>query len=318
MSTASAAASSSHNPDNSTPHNNNRIMLIVWSWKYGGMQGNVDEWKVEKTSGDKVVRIDEKLSSNAISLLQEKLQYYSEEGDVFLFLHRRHGYNHKAIREIVSSIQTSSNSNKKIRCFLFGEGNDKIYIANQNKGLLGTRGTFSATLDLAGSGSFHNINAIENEGKMQIKLKHFDFVWNQYAHNFKAKIFELKEDLFISLSKFLFKPDLEPGEIYNYIKLKGNELLFLRLLSFIGKIRKGSNLENQLKEFEQKHKRSYFFDDCQVNLKTTYSDKETFLYQQLSSTISQGLLAHQEDFKFKTLRDQFDALLGAMPEPIYY
>ena len=150
-----------------------------------------------------------------------------------------------------------------------------------------------------------------------LKRKHFDFVWNQYSHNFKAKIFELKEDLFISLSRFLFKTEIQPGEVYNYIKLSSNQLLLLRLLSFIGKIRKGSNLETQLKEFEQKHRRSYFFDDCHINLKTTYGENETNLYRQLTATISQGLLAHQPGFNFQLLRDQFDALLKAMPEPIY-
>ena len=31
-----------------------------------------------------------------------------------------------------------------------------------------------------------------------------------------------------------------------------------------------SNLETKLREFEQQDRRSYFFDDCHINLKITY------------------------------------------------
>ncbi|MCI5080669.1 MAG: hypothetical protein MRY78_03200 [Saprospiraceae bacterium] len=317
MSSASSKAAVSDQLTKDSASRANRIMIIIWSWQYGGMPSQMDEWSVEGNSGDKVVRMDLKMSSSAKETLREKLQEYAQQGEVFLFLHRRHGYDQKTLKEILQMARSVLPQGHLIKSFLFGEGNDKIYIVNQTKGLLGTRGTFSAKLQAVGIRQATYVNAIADKDKKVIKRKHFDFVWHQYSHNFKAKIFELKEDLFRSLSPFLFITEIQAGAVYNYIKQEENKLLMLRLLSFIGKIRKGSNLETQLKEFEQQHKRSYFFDDCHLNLKMTYGEQEAQLYDSLVDTISKKLLAYEPNLNFTNIRDQFDELLEAMPGSTY-
>lgn len=317
MSTASSKAAVSDNLKGENASRQNRIMIVIWSWRYGGMKENTDEWAVEGNSGDKLVRLDLKMSSEATDILQQKIQSYAQQGDVFVFLHRRHGYNQKNIKAILEQLNVEAYTESTIRCFLFGEGNDKIYIANQSKGLLGTRGSFSAKLENDTMEAAIYINAIANEDQKLLKRKHFDFVWNQYSHNFKAKIFELKEDLFHSLSPFLFLKEIQAGAVYNYIKLNENQLLMLRLLSFIGKVRKGSNLETKLREFEQQHRRSYFFDDCHINLKITYGEQLAQVYKELCANISSGLLAYEADFSFQTLRNQFDEMLQMMAGSTY-
>lgn len=298
-----------------------RIMIIIWDWKYGGLEVPFDEWGLKSTkySDDKVIRLDLRWSPQALKQLRELVEANIPNGQVYLFLHRNHGYNYKTIDQILSDLKEFPDATQRLRCFLFGEGNDYLYIAKQPRGLLGTKGTFSARMSYkAGNSNSQLISAVADKERKLLKKEHFDNIWKFYTNTFKAKIFELKEDLFANLLNFRQQNPPEPQALYNYIKQNENRLLFLRLLSFTGKVRKGSDLELALKKYENESKKSYLFDDCHVNLKIIYGEEESALYKQLVLAINQGLLGQDDYTDLIQLRDQFDSLLAALPESTYY
>ena len=299
-----------------------RIMIIVWTWSFGGLETTYDEWTLnsKKYKGDKVIRLDLKWSPRAKEVIQELVAQHIADARVYLFLHRSHGYNYKIIDQILSDLKSLPEATEKLRCFLFGEGNDYIYIAKQPRGLLGTRGTLSARMPVKNgkSNATQLISAVADEEKKTLKKEHFDNVWRFYTNTFKAKIFELKEDLFANLLEFHQQEQLPPRAVYDHIKQQENKLLFLRLLSFTGKVRKGSDLELALKKYENDFKKSYLFDDCHVNLKNIYGEDKSVLYKQLVTIINRGLLGQEDHTDLVLVRDQFDRLLDALPESTYY
>ncbi len=169
-------------------------MIIVWWWNYGGLEANFDEWSVSGSSNqDCVVRIDQKFSPKAKSIIVNNAINHLDDSEVFIFLHRNHGYNGQAIEDILSEIKTQHPEANNVRCFLFGEGNGSLYIASNPRGLLGTKGTFNGQRV---NGTTQWIDSRVDPEKTLLKKDHFDFVWNAYTKAFKAKVFELKEDIF--------------------------------------------------------------------------------------------------------------------------
>lgn len=300
-------------------------MIILWWWKESCLRDNLDEWYIEGSKGtDKVILIDEKNSPDQLAFICQLARKNLQGGDVFIFLHRSHGYNQSAVNSILKQLKDQVNEKHHLRCFLFGEGYSYLYISKQPKGLLGSKGTFTARF-LNGNG--HNngseeqdylISAIANERQRLLKKSHFDYVWNYYAFSFKAKIFELKEDFFGSIMDYLVKQEISAGELYHFLKLEPNRLLLLRLLSFVGKMKKGSDLESDLKAFEIRSKKSYLFDDYNENIKLIYGEEEQVVYKTLVTGIKQSVLGASNPPDLNHLRDQFEALLGAMPEATYY
>lgn len=296
-------------------HNNKRVMLIVWWWNYGGMQGTSDEWQVFGPSlGDKVLRVDLRFSASAKSIIAEKASACLSDSDVFIFLHRNHGYNSQAVEDILNEIKTKNPTVSNVRCFLFGEGNGSLYISATPRGLLGTKGTFKAQRI---NGTTQFINAAEDEDARLLKKQHFDFVWNAYEKVFKAKVFELQEDLFTTLSPFLLQKKHQAGELYSFLRSPEKELLFLRLLSFTGKLRKGSAQEKKLFVFEERLDRALHFDDFNSNLQNVYGESPNRIYETLNNEITNKLFNSREEVNLIQLRDQFSALLVAMPEEVY-
>lgn len=298
-----------------------RIMIIVWAWKSGGLNAPFDEWTLnsKKYAGDKIIRVDASWSEQTQQHIQELVKKNLSDAVIYLFLHRSHGYNYKIIDLILNNLKDLPEATKKLRCFLFGEGNDYLYIAKHHRGLLGTRGTFSARMPIKNKANASQlITAVADYEQKVLKKEHFDNTWKFYTNTFKAKIFELKEDLFANLLTFHQQSSQEPRALYHFIKKQENHLLFLRLLSFTGKVRKDSDLELALKKYETDRKKSYLFDDCHVNLKIIYGEEESKLYKQLVSAINQGLLGQDDSADLIQLRNRFDRLLAALPESTYY
>lgn len=297
--------------------NTARTMIIVWSWKHGGLTATHDEWSTDSDINDKLIRADIPFTSTAIGLLRQMVEAEGLDRSVYLFLHRRHGYSQKAISQILNSLSDFQQSGGVVRSFLFGEGGDYIYIANNHRGLLGTKGTFSAKLASPYHEKDQLVSAIVRQEEKLVKSVHFNAVWQHYSYDFKAKIFELREDLFVAFLPFLDEEPLNSSVLYAFLQREENQLLFLRLLSFIGKIRKGTALENTLRSFEQTQKRSFFFDDCQENLKAVYGVQEGRLYEELVMFIKTHLFVHDQTVDLRQLRKQFDVLLRNMPELAY-
>jgi hypothetical protein len=290
-------------------------MIIVWWWSYGGLGEDSDKWIVSDTSAeDCVVRIDQRFSPNAKSIIASNAVKHLEDSEVFIFLHRNHGYNGQAIEDILAEIKKHHPDASNVRCFLFGEGNGSLYIASNSRGLLGTKGTFNAQRV---NGTTQWIDAREDEEQKLLKKDHFDFVWNAYTKAFKAKVFELREDIFSSLSPFLTRKDTKADELYQHLRGPNNKLLFLRLLSFTGKLRKGSSQEKLLLEQENLLGRALDFDDFSTNLGTVYTGHTSSIYKNLSHYITQNIFTGTNQIDLKNLRDQFSELLQSMPEEIY-
>lgn len=292
-----------------------RVMIIVWWWNYGGLEGISDEWSVSQGNPDDcIIRIDQRYGNDALTIISQKAKDFLPGCEVFIFLHRNHGYNGKAIKELLQLINDGSSQLSPVKCFLFGEGNGALYISTNPRGLLGTKGTFSAQRI---NGTTQWIDAREDAGSKTIKRAHFNNVWNTYAKAFKAKVFELQEDIFLALSPFLTKQELPANELYQHLRRQEHQLLFLRLLSFTGKLRKGSSQEKLLLEQENLQGRAYDFNDFSTNLGTVYEDRTKDIYNNLVENINQKLFAGVHQYDLAQLRDQFADLLQSMPEEIY-
>lgn len=290
-------------------------MLIVWSWNYGGMKGTYDEWQVlNSPQSDKVIRLDQRFSAEAKINIITHANDHLPNNDVFIFLHRNHGYNSQAVEDILSGIKAKNPSASNVRCFLFGEGSGSLYISSNSRGLLGTKGTFKAQRI---NGVTQFIDASASEETRLLKKVHFDFVWNAYAKVFKAKVFELQEDLFSSLSPFLIKKERREIELYQFLRKPEKELLFLRLLSFTGKMRKGSAQEKKLFAIEKSSDRALHFEDFNTNLQNVYEELPNTIYSNLVEDITSKLFTSKQEVNLIQLRNQFSNLLAAMPENTY-
>lgn len=295
--------------------NRRRVMIIVWWWNYGGLEGESDQWKVAGSpTADCVIRIDQRYSQNAKNIIAEKARNFLHDSDVFIFLHRNHGYNGQAIEDILSEIKTGNSLEGNVRCFLFGEGNGSLYIASSPRGLLGTKGSFKAQRV---NGTTQLIDAKDPDKDTSLKRSHFNFVWNAYSKAFKAKIFELREDVFSALTPFLTKDGIKANELYQFLRNPNNKLLFLRLLSFTGKLRKGSSQEKVLLEQENLIGRALDFDDFSTNLETVYTENTTRIYKKLVEEFTKNIFSGTNEVDLKNLRDQFSDLLDSMPEEVY-
>lgn len=275
----------------------NRTIIIVWWWSSGSLKTTYDEWQVSHSS-DTLVRIDEPYSPKALNILKEVLDQQPMGQQVLLFLHRTHGYTATAIDEITKLSQN------RPKCFLFGEGSDAIYLANNPRGLLGTKGTFVATFS-----SGKQIDVREKKDARILKKAHFDHVWNFYANSFKQRIFEFSEDLYIGLTPLISTHPIKKGAPYELLKQPGNELLLLRLLSFVGKIRKDSRPEADLRKQEIIDKRTYHFLNLSSNLTSQYPEPVTKAYVDICHTIKSSILSSREQLDLVVLRDQFSLFL---------
>jgi len=110
----------------------------------------------------------------------------------------------------------------------------------------------------------------------------------------------------------------ENNSYYDLINQSNHRLLFLRLLSFVGKLRKGSDLEEELKKFEFNHKKSYLFDDCNAHFKGIYGEAQSKIYQQLSDAIKNSILSRRQTSDLISMRNNFNTLLEVMPEASFY
>ncbi|MEM6806817.1 MAG: hypothetical protein AAF696_35780, partial [Bacteroidota bacterium] len=209
---------------------------------------------------------------------------------------------------------------QELKCFLFGEGNDFIYLAKNPRGLLGTKGSFSARFqqDDQEQVASNEVDAIADLEQKLIKKEHFDAVWKYYGSAFKAKILELREILLSELLPAHYPNGEDTPSNYERIRQPEQRVLFLRLLSFVGKLRKGSDLEEELKKFEFIHKKSYLFDDCNAHFKGFNAEGQNKHYQELSNEIKNSILSQRKATDLIAMRKHFNALLDVMPEASFY
>lgn len=283
-----------------------RTIVIVWSWTRSGL--GEGEWKVAGTNHleDRVVCLDRRASPEAVETLKEVLTDYAQEGgEVMLFLHRHHGYFQDHLKEFLHL--PLDDSHGLVRCFLFGEGADEIYLTTNARGLLGTSGTFTANVMFEEQQV--GLSAIADLDRRELKASHFDHVWQIYREALRRRIYELKEDLLNCLAQSLPTTVFAPGELYQVLNQPENRMLFLRLLSFVGRIRKRSDLAREIRTFEQKNNRTLTFDDCGIQLETAHGQAAAEQYALLAAYVLRNILARGGDVSLLELREKFEELL---------
>lgn len=283
-----------------------RTIVIVWSWNRSGI--GEGEWKVSGSSHeqDLVVCLDLPASPAAIDKLKVVLEEHSRNGgEVMLFLHRHHGYFQEHLKPLIHL--PLDDSHGLIRCFLFGEGADEIYLTSNARGLLGTSGTFSAKVLFEGQQV--GLSAVASAERRELKVAHFDHVWRMYRQALRRRIYELKEDLLSCLSQALPTSVFEPGEVYQILNKAENRMLLLRLLSFVGRIRKHSDLAREIRTFERNNNRTLTFDDCGIQLETTHGQLAAEQHAVLAAYILRNLLARGGEVSLLELREKFEELL---------
>lgn len=254
-------------------------------------------------------------ADGALHQLKALLETHSADGgDVMVFLHRHHGYEQQHVSALLAHPLPAGHGQH--HCFLFGEGADPIYLTNNPRGLLGISGTFAA--QLSRGDAIIPLTSVADANLLLLRPAHFDYVWQLYERAIARSIFELREDLLSFLSQHLPRSTFASGELYALLSAAEQRLLLLRLLSFVGRVRKASALAVELRSWERRHNRTYSFDDCQSQLSATYGADMAVQYGTLAAYLLKHVLAKGEPVFLPELRDQFDALLQEFPEKSYH
>lgn len=293
-----------------------RTIIVVWSWAASGVGAGT--WGVDDggMTANKVVCQDIRATADgALDQLKQLLETHTADGgDVMLFLHRHHGYEQQHTSALLALPLPTGHGQH--HCFLFGEGADPIYLTNNPRGLLGISGTFAA--QLSRGDITLPLTAIADANRRLLRPAHFDYVWQLYERAIARSIFELREDLLSFLCQQLPKTTFASGDLYALVSVAKQRLLLLRLLSFVGRVRKSSALAIELRGWERRHNRTYTFDDCEAQLSATYGPAIAAQHATLAAYLLKHVLAKGEPVYLPELRDQFDALLQAFPEKSYH
>ncbi len=299
---------------------NRRIMIIIWRWNELNNTSDWGEYSIEGCSHDKIYIADIKQEDTVnVKKIKEKIVDYlrSENHQVFLFLHRSHGYQRRDIEGLSSYVKKELKYKRdeyihgKLKFFLFGSSRDYIYFDTANSGLI-HGGEFMHEEIYDDKGKLIKRNSVfTNKDKKEIKKSCFDKVWNYYQLEFKKKVFELKEDLFVKL----FEQTNNVGE-YQLDLEKRQALLMYRLKSFRG-LGLSKRERKVLVEAEWKQQRSFIFDDCIENVKNNYGDEALNIHSKITLETSALFNKGNITVPFTEIRTLFDQLLAQMPEKIY-
>lgn len=291
-----------------------RTMIIVWSWRASGLGEGVWHPAGVSHAADQVICKDILASEDAMHFLSTTIEEQQAAGnELMIFLHRQHGYYPEHLKKLLEKAAPAFADNFK--CFLFGEGADAIYLTSHPRGLLGTSGTFEAQIVF--SGESISLSAVADAQRRELHASHFNYVWNTYQLALQRLIFELKEDLLSTLGQYLNAESFPPGAIYNIISQPHHRILLLRLLSFSGRIRKGSGLAREIRTFERNNTRTLSFDNSQIQLEAAYGVVAVECYTWLVNYISQHLLTSGDAVSLLDLRAKFDELLDLLPGRTY-
>ena len=292
-------------------------MIIVWAWAWASQGLGLGNWQIAGINhkNDLVVCLDLRATPAGMLELQAYLEQYTRhEGTVVLLLHRHHGYHQDHVKALLALQLPADHGN--FQCFLFDEGTDAVYLTANPRGLLGTAGTFSARVNFAGQQL--DISAVADADRKELKPAHFNYVWQLYQLALRRRIFELREDLLSYLGQFLPRTGFAPGELYTLLSQPQDRLLLLRLLSFVGRIRKHSDLAREIRTFERNNNRTLTFEDCGIQLEAAYGPLAAEQHAGLVAFLQKHLLATGEAVHVVELRERFDGLLLQIPGPTYF
>lgn len=276
-----------------------RSMIIVWWWLYGGQETEVEYWDIDASGKDDVlIRADLPYSEVNIATLVALIKKQVGR-EVLLLLHRNHGYNAELINKIKSRLGSES---PNINIHLFGEGSGYVYLNEHPRGILGTKGKMN--VPKVDGVSAKEMTAISTKVENAIKAAHYEYVWTNYMNVWVEKLMAFKEDLFTSLLPIIVQHD---DNVYAFLKEKEQRLMMLRIMSFIGRLTKGSTDEIALVLFEKEHNISYQFEGFaewtkgREGVESSFKEMKKMMKQQLLSTGSK---------EWGTLRKGLDDLIN--------
>lgn len=169
-------------------------MIIVWKWRNSNNKTPLRE----KAQGDyydvldikgrpeyKLIRYDPPDAEASISVLREIIEKYSPNYTIQIFLHIGHHYKQEHVKDLPIRVSVEPP--------IFFGGGGHLYLSHYSPlGLLGAQGNMGGSIGTTSRKPVQSY-VLEDE-KIWIKEEHFNNVWNYYYHNFKRKIFVLKED----------------------------------------------------------------------------------------------------------------------------
>ncbi len=279
-----------------------RTMIIVWKWE------DLDQEPIEMDPGfpvrgtkkDKIVRLNAPKSEKAIEYLLSLIAQIATQSAVLVFLHKEHGYNEEDAKRLQRPAPET------VKFILFGGGDDYIYFAPHEAGLLDDFGgfmdepEFEFTRTRPDGRKYSTLGEatvlVENSqsGRQEVNPYYFNKVWEYYDQDFLRTIYHLKHNLL----NILFP---------NYLNAKEKNLSIRRLLS--------SSYEDQLKEVE------LFCNQLEQKERDGDSgtdDHSAELYRRLRAVLQQKILEDtpsKNDLKdLELIRNSFDALLQANAE----
>jgi hypothetical protein len=310
----------------------NRLMIILWSWRTLTKAPFFDTVQVHQSQGrDKIIRINKRKEDKGDEIIIEQAKSYFQDHDIFVFLHRDHGFDENIILQLLNDLQKyQTDSNRVLRCFLFSEGRDFIYYQTKEEGLLAS-GDFMRNARY--KSRFNNpdgktekidvtIKDLDTKEKM-VKPQHFDRVWNYYQNEFEKKIISLQIDTIAAFVEIM-NPAVNDELIscmnwkvkIEALEEKTSDYLLLRLKSFLDyEDMKLSPTELQaLQEFEKEKQISYEFDDCSVNLGEHLIEEVQEAYQILRDRLKPVFLEQIQDcsFSLNELNEDFENLVKAL------
>lgn len=285
-----------------------RALFIVWRWKEADALWHT----AEDQSHLHCISENWLFEEETLEIIAGHLRAYSTLPQCLIFLHRtRHP--HSYVRDFFRFMQEKLNLKEtgKLKCILFGGGDDFLYLKKNPKGLLGD-GELGGWIGY-GDDPKAEIKVIEDAQKKTIRQDHFNSVWNYYQHEFKMKVYRLERDLSVHFAPFT-EPGYSQNDVSLYAHLEKDTPLSLRLLSFVGE---------KIEEEEASQYQEELFDDCAENLKAAYGQKASEVYSQLRKSIDEVLLGNSLEkipphIAIPQVRRQFMQLRDLMPERITY
>ncbi|MFM9950020.1 MAG: hypothetical protein ACKV1O_18945 [Saprospiraceae bacterium] len=328
-----------------------RIMIIAWKWQKDIYEADHGKWRVHRSPSetrfdaeDYIYCLIDSLPNLGIERIQRLIAESDAEANIYVFLHRKGGYNGSTINRLLDDLPESSALRTK--CFLFGDAHDYLYININPKGLLRIIGDKEGTLDGAQVKADSKENRIQEANgeknsqenkdsavfdleKRLINPVRFDNVWEYYTHYFKTKIFELKEEFLIHFCHFSIKANAVTSvDLFHH--LNKNDLLYLMLMTFVEYPESLSKIEREaFDERINKNGTPELINGCLSNLQKVYGTSISKLYIDLQALLVDNIVKPLPPVSdspeglnsaelIKTIRNHFRTLLAAMPERTYY
>lgn len=299
-----------------------RVLAILWHWDpLREKRVAYDTVGVQGERESLVCRIQHVRSLKDISAdMANCAKKVNADGKLIMMIHRE-SLGVETHQELKGNIEKALPSGAEFDWKVFGGGSDYLYYdCRRDTGLLNQEGDF--VIEDSYEYFSDNGNILErlasvvvkgSEAQPVLKKNYFQQVWYCYHYGLKKKVYELERDLFLYFAPFT-DPEYEKRNAILATHLEANELLALRLQSFVG-----VNVNPQ-KAVEYK---TLLFDNCSGNLEEAYGQAAVDVHESLKQAITGVFLSKGPNeippyIAIPQVREGFIQLRSLMPERISY